>query len=366
MENFIKQELEEIAPFLGRIRKVAQAQLGPLPEGYFEQFEYSLEQRLEVDQELEKLAPKLAELEKPSLGKLPKGYFIQFGKSLKEYLEVEEELEELAPRLARLEKPSLGELPEGYFEQFGEKLKGKLESLEEERIETSILDQLKKTQQGLPAGYFDNFESRLMDRIAEESEEKETEKVKLVKMQEPKAWWQKSAGVMSIAASFLLLVLAGTWWIRGEFKSPYHKSLAMNIEMELQQLRLAEANDYILQNIDELDTEDFAEQLDETEIELLGQEQRTSFMPILSDTTPPKAPVKKMDDPEEIESKVTQIPKEDKMDFQTELEEEALEETDLEELTSDFSEDDFAALEAALLKPKKPTIKENKIPKSNK
>lgn len=363
MKNIIKQELEEIAPFLGSIRKSAQVQLGAVPEGYFKQFEHCLEQRLEVQSELDNLAPTLAGLEKPSLGELPKGYFEQFGKNLKEGLEVQKELEELAPNLAGLEKPSLGDLPEGYFEQFEGELKGKLEALSEDNNETTLLSQLKKPQQALPAAYFDDFESRLMERI----EEERNEKVKLVEMKQPKAWWQNSTAIMSIAASFLLLVLAGTWLVRGEFKSPYQRSLAMDIDMEMQQLRLAEANDYLLQNIDELDTEDLAEQLDEAEIEQLGQEQRASFIPSFNDTIPPKPPIEKTSDPEKKDPKITQLPKEEKVDFQTELEEEALEETELEELTADFSDDDFAALEAALLKPKKKTtIKENKTPKSNK
>jgi hypothetical protein len=328
MKNKIKKELQEIAPFLGEIRKPPQQQLGRLPEGYFRQFEQKLNNRIEVQQELE----------------------------------------EQAPELAKLPKAKLGDLPEGYFQSFEGRLQSKLEEETEIEETPNLIQQIGKPKEGLPAGYFDDFESKLMERIAKEelAEKQEPKIVSIKPSAQLKPWWRRSVGVMSIAASFLLLVMLGTWWVRGEFRTPYQRSMAMNVEEEMQLLQLAEANEYLLRNIDELETEELADGLDESELESLSQQQNASFMPIVQDTIPPKPKQENTSTDKKEIAKKPNVQNTVNDDYQTEIEEDVLEETDLDDLASDLSDDDFAALEAALLKPKKSTPKKDQTQKSEK
>ncbi len=320
--NPILNELKDIAPLLGKLRKPAAEQLGPVPKGYFEQLPKHIEQKLEIQQELEALVP----------------------------------------TLAAMEKPPLGELPKGYFEQLEQRLQAKLEPLQELEEESSFLGQMQKSRPGgIPADYFEGFEDRLMERIKAEDTATRSKVLPLAS----KPWWRRSSVVMSIAASFLLLVLGAVWWVRGELRSPYQQMMAMNIEQELQYLSLAEANQYLIQHIDELETEELVDVMSEEEFNALQQSEQASFLPtVSSDTIPPKPnPQQKTSTPK---TQNTDPKPNATSGFQQEIEEDVLESTNLEDLVDDLNDDDFTALEAALLNPKKEQPKNNTKQKSNK
>lgn len=313
-KNSIIEELNEIAPLLSKLRKPPQEQLGGVPEGYFGDFEQKL---------LEKI-----QSEEPGL------------------------------LLANLKKPGinlLGDVPQDYFSNFESRLNEKIASIEEE-LETPILDSLKKPANeqlgALPEGYFDQLEEAIAAKVEN--------KAKLLQVETPpKVRSLRPVYVMGIAASILLMIVSTVWLVRGgKTSSPFAYELManMNVDEGINNMQLAEASAYLMENLDAMDTEDILESLNEESIQALSQ---TNLM---ADSLPPvKDP--KTENPNELNNdnkNITPNPtlKPQEGGLVEELEDEVAEETDLDELFGKISDSDLDALEAALLKPKEPKKKE--------
>lgn len=395
----ILEELREIAPMLAQWHQNAASQLGPLPKQYFEQFPACLQRRREVHEELAALAPLLSELKlgSPSRGAVQEGYF----ETLHARLLAWQELYEVAPLLAgkNTTKASLGELPKGYFTKFEERLQARLE--QEEKSEFRLLDQIKaspeeqigelpsnyfanleqdlqeklddedrgnfplleelpkdKTQLGqVPQDYFEQFESKIQAKIRQETTPSQSQpKGKTIKL--------RPAYVMGIAASVLLLILAGIWLIRGNISGPfkYQEMMAMDIDANLRQVSVAEANDYILAHLDEMETDELIENLTEKNKMQLEQLNGMVNSPMQEDTLPPKKE-KEIDKQltttnDDTKKTQTDSPTSKSEGLQAEIEEDVIEETNLNELLDQVSDSDLDALEEALLGPKPKKTKE--------
>ena len=62
--------------------------------------------------------------------------------------------------------------------------------------------------------------------------------------------------IMAAAASVLLLIIVGLWFIKGNNPLDYDKLMSMNIDKKIQGLETAEVNSYLLAEIDEISTDD--------------------------------------------------------------------------------------------------------------
>jgi hypothetical protein len=230
-----------------------------------------------------------------------------------------------------------------------------MENEEEDKI-PPLLRKLKKPAEeqlgDIPEGYFNDFEKRLMQRIAAENEEEnkkilnaETPIKALLLKEKPATKTRKlrPIQVISIAASFLLLLVAGTWYLRGmQSSNPfnYKDLMAMDIEKALQGMPMQEADEYLLANVDELETADLLENIAEDEVELILNVSADSLPPLQNKKETKENPTIKTQEP----------PKQATM--KEELEDDLADESDLDDLLKDIDDDDLKALEAALLKPK--------------
>jgi len=226
------------------------------------------------------------------------------------------------------------------------------EEEEEDKI-PKLLRKLKKPPQeqlgDIPEGYFNDFEKRLMQRIATEGEV-QSETIASTGTPEKIAIWQEKPvakirklrpmQVISIAASFLLLILAGTWYLRGMQSSNsfnYKNLMAIDVQKALHKMSMQEADDYLLANVDELETADLLENMQEEDMEIM--------LDIKTDSLPPVSTKKETPTPKNQEPSKPATMKE-------ELEDDLADDADLDDLLKDIDEDDLKALEAALLKPK--------------
>ena len=358
--NPIIEELNEIAALLSQLRKPPQEQLGALPEGYLDGFLDALQEQIEIQEELKQHSPllqKLKETKPPKSETVPEGYFNSFEERLIVKLESFEDLE--TPILDGLKKDKneqLGDLPEGYFGDFDSRLNERLAKIEDSELETPLLTNLKKVaneQLGeLPKGYFDGFEERLELKLEGEKAEP-----KLVPLQtKPQLRKVESVYIMAAAASVLLFIVSTLWLIKGtKTSSPFAYELManMNVDEGINTMELAEASAYLIENLDEMETEDILESLNEESIQQLSQ---ANMIPMMDTLPPVKNP--KIKDPINLNTDnkhkgPNPSPKQTEGGLTEELEDEVAEETDLEELFGKISDSDLDALEAALLKPKK-------------
>lgn len=184
----------------------------------------------------------------------------------------------------------------------------------------------------VPDGYFENFESRLMDRISQENNENKTKVRKI-----------NSFLVMGIAASFLMLILAGLWYFRNRNPLDYTQLAKLDIDKGLLELSDKETEKYLLANLDNIETEELAATLEESDLNKIFSENSTVNSTI--DSLPPKPQNKVITEPKTQAQKT----------MKEEMEDDIADESDLEELLFELSDEEFKKLENALLKtPKKP------------
>ncbi len=204
--------------------------------------------------------------------------------------------------------------------------------MEEDKI-PPLLSGLKKNREAqlgeTPPGYFDNFESELRKKIAEAPEDKK------IRPMNP-------SYVMAIAASLLLLVIVGLWFFRGNNPLDYDRLMALNIDKKLQGLETLELNEYLLAEIDAIETEDLTEGVDLENIEFISSENNSIFP---SDSLPP--PKKEVQSTQEPSKTTAENPEKE------ELLDKIADDANLEDLLLELDDEDFKALEQSLLKSKK-------------
>lgn len=205
--------------------------------------------------------------------------------------------------------------------------------MEEDKIPL-LLSGLKKNREAqlgiTPPGYFDHFEIELRKKISES-------------LQEDKKIRRLNPGyVMAIAASLLLLIIVGLWYVRGSNPLDYNRMMALNIDKKLQGIETREMNEYLLAEIDAIDTEDLTESIDMENVAFISSEKNQLFP---SDSlSPPKKEVQTPQDP----SKTTAENPE-----KEELLNNVADESNLEDLLMELDDEEFKALEQSLLKNKK-------------
>lgn len=136
--NDIKNELEQAAPFLGRLDKVELYEVRP---GYFESFTERIMQEVHIcdGPELE-MAALLKEVGKKEIYPAPSPlYFASFKEELLKTIHAEEvaaEMEYALPVLNRLGKKEIYAAPQGYFRDFPAKM---LKLVAQKKVEPSNL-----------------------------------------------------------------------------------------------------------------------------------------------------------------------------------------------------------------------------------
>jgi hypothetical protein len=204
--------------------------------------------------------------------------------------------------------------------------------MDEDKI-PALLSGLKKNREAqlgkVPEGYFENFESELMKKIDSESENKKIRRL-------------NPSFVMAIAASLLLLIIVGLWFIRGNNPLDYDKLMSMNIEKKIKELDNKELNDYLLAEIDAITTEDLTEGIDLENVEFISNEKAQIFptdslSPPKNSTQPNLEPQKNLPENPEKEELLNNI----------------ADDSDLEDLLLELDDEEFKALELSLLKGKK-------------
>jgi hypothetical protein len=204
--------------------------------------------------------------------------------------------------------------------------------MEEDKI-PPLLSGLKKNREAqlgkMPPGYFDHFESDLRKKIDEAPKDKKIRQL-------------NSNYIMAIAASLLLLIIVGLWYVRGSNPMDYSRMMALNIEKKLQGIETREMNEYLLAEIDAIDTEDLTEGIDLENMDFVSSEKGQIF---LSDSlSPPKKDVQIIADPK---NPTAENPEKE------ELLNSVADDSNLEELLLELDDEDFKALEQSLLKGKK-------------
>lgn len=203
--------------------------------------------------------------------------------------------------------------------------------MEEDKI-PPLLSGLKKNREAqlgkMPPGYFDNFESELRKKIDEAPKYKKIRRL-------------NSNYIMAIAASLLLLIIVGLWYVRGSNPMDYSRMMALNIEKKLQGIETREMNEYLLTEIDAIDTEDLTEGIDLENVDFISSEKGQIF---LSDSlSPPKKDVQII----APKNSTAENPEKD------ELLNSVADDSNLEELLLELDDEEFKALEQSLLKGKK-------------
>ena len=205
--------------------------------------------------------------------------------------------------------------------------------MEEDKI-PPLLSALKKNREAqlgiTPPGYFDHFETALRKKISES----QTEDKKIRRL--------NPNYVMSIAASLLLLIIVGLWYVRGSNPLDYNRMMALNIDKKLEGIETREMNEYLLAEIDAIDTEDLTEGIDLENMDFVSSEKGQIF---LSDSlSPPKKDVQTPQDP----SKPTAENPE-----KEELLNNVADDSNLEDMLMELDDEEFKALEHRLSKTKK-------------
>jgi len=204
--------------------------------------------------------------------------------------------------------------------------------MEDDKI-PPLLSGLKKnreTQLGkVPDDYFSNFESELMKKIDSASKNKKIRRL-------------NPNYIMAAAASVLLLIIVGLWFIKGNNPLDYDKLMSMNIDKKIQGLETAEVNSYLLAEIDEISTDDLTEGIDLENLDYIPNEKAEIFP--ADSLSPPKTYVKIGEAPKNT---TTENPEKE------ELLENVADDSDLDELLLELDEEEFKALELSILKAKK-------------
>ena len=204
--------------------------------------------------------------------------------------------------------------------------------MDEDKI-PPLLSSLKKNRAAqlgkVPEGYFENFESVLKKKLDAEPENKKIRRL-------------NPTYVMAIAASLLLLIIVGLWFIRGNNPLDYDKLMSINIEKKIKELDNKELNDYLLAEIDEITTEDLTEGFDLENVEFISNEKgqifpTDSLSPPKNSTQPNLEPQKNLTENPEKEELLNNI----------------ADDSDLEDLLLELDDEEFKALELSLLKGKK-------------
>jgi hypothetical protein len=203
--------------------------------------------------------------------------------------------------------------------------------MEEDKI-PPLLSGLKKNREAqlgkMPPGYFDNFESELRKKIDEAPKYKKIRRL-------------NSNYIMAIAASLLLLIIVGLWYVRGSNPMDYNRMMALNIEKKLQGIETREMNEYLLTEIDAIDTEDLTEGIDLENVDFISSEKGQIFL--FDSLSPPKKDVQII----APKNATSENPEKD------ELLNSVADDSNLEELLLELDDEEFKALEQSLLKGKK-------------
>jgi len=204
--------------------------------------------------------------------------------------------------------------------------------MEDDKI-PPLLSGLKKnreTQLGkVPDDYFNNFESELMKKIDSASKNKKIRRL-------------NPNYIMAAAASVLLLIIVGLWFIKGNNPLDYDKLMSMNIDKKIQGLETAEVNSYLLAEIDEISTDDLTEGIDLENLDYIPNEKAEIFP--ADSLSPPKTNVKIGEAPKNT---TTENPEKE------ELLDNVADDSDLDELLLELDDEEFKALELSILKAKK-------------
>jgi hypothetical protein len=204
--------------------------------------------------------------------------------------------------------------------------------MEDDKI-PPLLSGLKKnreTQLGkVPDDYFSNFESELMKKIDSASKNKKIRRL-------------NPNYIMAAAASVLLLIIVGLWFIKGNNPLDYDKLMSMNIDKKIQGLETAEVNSYLLAEIDEISTDDLTEGIDLENLDYIPNEKAEIFP--ADSLSPPKTNVKIGEAPKNT---TTENPEKE------ELLDNVADDSDLDELLLELDDEEFKALELSILKAKK-------------
>jgi len=204
--------------------------------------------------------------------------------------------------------------------------------MEDDKI-PPLLSGLKKnreTQLGkVPDDYFNNFESELMKKIDSASKNKKIRRL-------------NPNYIMAAAASVLLLIIVGLWFIKGNNPLDYDKLMSMNIDKKIQGLETAEVNSYLLAEIDEISTDDLTEGIDLENLDYIPNEKAEIFP--ADSLSPPKTNVMIGEAPKNT---TTENPEKE------ELLDNVADDSDLDELLLELDDEEFKALELSILKAKK-------------
>ena len=147
---------------------------------------------------------------------------------------------------------------------------------------------------------------------------------------------------MAAAASVLLLIIVGLWFIKGNNPLDYDKLMSMNIDKKIQGLETAEVNSYLLAEIDEISTDDLTEGIDLENLDYVPNEKAEIFP--ADSLSPSKTNVKTGETPKNT---TTENPEKE------ELLDNVADDSDLDELLLELDDEEFKALELSILKAKK-------------
>jgi len=204
--------------------------------------------------------------------------------------------------------------------------------MEEDKL-PPLLSGLKKNREAqlgkMPVGYFDNFESELRLNLSES--QKADKKIRRL----------NTNFVMAIAASLLLFIIIGLWFLKGNNPLDYNRMMSLNIDKKLQEIETREVNEYLLAEIDAIETTDLIELAELENVDYISSEKGQIFP---SDSLSP--PKKETSPNAEIKQTSENPEKEELLD-------KIADDTNLDDLLLEMDEEDFKALEQALLKSKK-------------
>jgi hypothetical protein len=188
----------------------------------------------------------------------------------------------------------------------------------------------RETQLGkVPDDYFENFESELMKKIDSASKDKKIRRL-------------NPNYIMAAAATLLLLIIVGLWFMKGNNPLEYDKLMSMNIDKKIQGLETEEVNSYLLAEIDEISTDDLTEGIDLENLDYVPNEKAEIFP--ADSLSPPKTNAKIGETP-----KITTTENQEK----EELLDNVADDSDLDELLLELDDEEFKALELSILKAKK-------------
>jgi hypothetical protein len=189
--------------------------------------------------ELETLSPVLAAIQKTNPFKVPEGYFRNSNEAIIDSIKGN----------SVVELPGLKEgytLPEGYFDKLGAKVIDKIKNNENKEGDTSIPAQVVNPFK-VPTTYFDELPGKVMSRL---NSKRQVEKPKVINM------YRSGLRIaMSIAAIFVIGLFTFLFFI--------NKSQNKNQEIALNNISNREINNYLIENIGEIDEETMLSDIDD-------------------------------------------------------------------------------------------------------